>query len=197
MDTSGPASKHEFLSQHIGEWTGTLRTWPRPGSPPVESECTMTVSSMLEGRFIRVETSAEIPGVGPFVGLGVHGFDNATRRFQGSWIDSLHASVLSGAGELNPDADTLTWTITFICPLAKQPTTLRRIERRTGKDAMSIEFIETDPASGAERDTGLRSCLPILEGVADRFPVGVAAEKVARLGWGHARRGCNCRRRGS
>ncbi len=151
LDTSGPASKHEFLAQHIGEWTGTLRTWPRPGSPPVESECTMTVSSMLEGRFIRVETSAEIPGVGPFFGLGVHGFDNSTQRFQGSWIDSLHAGVLSGTGELDADAGTLAWTITFLSPLTKQPTTLRRIERRTGKDAMSIEFIETDPASGAER----------------------------------------------
>ncbi len=149
LDTSGPANKHEFLAQHIGEWTGTMRSWPRPGSPPVESECTMTVSSMLEGRFIRVETSGDIPGIGPFVGLGIHGYDNATRRFQGSWIDSLHSGVLTGTGELDADAGTLTWTITFLSPLTKQPTTLRRIERRTGKDAMTVEFFRLNPETDA------------------------------------------------
>jgi len=150
LDTPGPSNMHEFLAQRIGEWTGTLRAWPRPGSPAVESQCTMTVSSMLGGRFIRVETSGEIPGVGPFVGIGIQGFDNASQRLEASWIDSLHAGVLTGTGERDADAATLTWSVAYHSPLTRRPATLRRVERRTDKDAMTVELFESDPESGLE-----------------------------------------------
>ena len=153
LDVSGPGNKHEFLAQRIGEWKGTLRAWPRPGSPAVESECTMTVSSMLDGRFIRVEVSGAIPGVGQFVVAGVCGFDNAMQRFESSWIDSLHSGVLAGIGGLDADASTLAWTITYRSPLTKQPATLRRVGRLTARNAMTVEWFEADPASGPERRT--------------------------------------------
>ncbi|MCL4743442.1 MAG: DUF1579 family protein [Phycisphaerales bacterium] len=179
LDTTGPSNMHEYLAQRIGEWTGTLRARPSPGSPAVERECTMTVSSMLDGRFIRVEVSGEIPGVGPFVGIGVHGFDNASRRLEASWIDSLHAGVLAGTGEA--DGATLAWTFAYRSPLTKRAATLRLVERRTGKDAMTVEWFEGDPADGRERRTiEMTLTREPMQGPAGRcavVPITVAAPK--------------------
>lgn len=181
LDTSGPVNMHEFLAQRIGEWTGTLRAWPRPGSPAVESGCTMTVSSMLDGRFIRVGVSGEIPGVGPFVGIGIQGFDNASQRLEASWIDSLHAGVLTGTGERDADAATLAWTMTYRAPQMERAATLRRVERRTGKDAMTVEWFEADPADGRERRTiEMTLTREPMQGPAGRcavVPIRVAAPK--------------------
>ena len=34
----------------------------------------------MDGRFIKVEVEGEMPGMGPFHGFGIYGFDNVTQE---------------------------------------------------------------------------------------------------------------------
>jgi hypothetical protein len=141
---------HEFLAKEVGVWQGTNTLWMFPDSEPAKTECTNTVSKILDGRFIKIEWAGEMPGMGPFTGLGTTGYDNVTRKFVSSWIDNCSTGIMNGTGELSADQKTLSWTFHHNCPLTKKPVVMRQIETETGPGKKKIEMFTTDPKSGKE-----------------------------------------------
>ncbi len=91
-----------------------------------------------------------MPGMGPFNGFGLYGFDNVSQKFQGVWIDNMGTGMMTGTGELSSDGKTLTWTYNYTCPMLKKPTTMREVDRITGKDTRTMEMFGTDPVTGKE-----------------------------------------------
>jgi hypothetical protein len=89
-----------------------------------------------------------MPGMGPFQGFGIYGFDNVSRKFQGTWVDNFGTGMMVGTGELSSDGNTLVWEYTYNCPIARKPVSLRGVERYTGKDTMTLEIHGADPKSG-------------------------------------------------
>src|SRR5688572_33337664 len=53
MEAATPGPKHAFLTDGTGVWTGPTTMWMAPGAEPVKSECTSTVTSIMDGRFVR------------------------------------------------------------------------------------------------------------------------------------------------
>jgi hypothetical protein len=94
--------------------------------------------------------SGEIPGMGPYAGVGVTGFDNVSQQLVGTWIDNASTGIANGTGELSPDGKTMTWNYTFSCPITKKPAVLRQIETLTSPTAKTIEAFTNDPKSGQE-----------------------------------------------
>jgi hypothetical protein len=145
-----PGSQHAHLAEAVGVWHGKSTMWMTPGAEPMQSECTSTITSIMDGRFTRCEMTGEIPGMGTFNGLGIYGYDNVTQKFQSSWIGNCSTDIMTGVGELSSDGKTLTWVYSHSCPITGKPTTLRDIERRTGPDKMTLETWGADPKSGKE-----------------------------------------------
>jgi uncharacterized protein YfaP (DUF2135 family) len=145
-----PGKMHEHLAKGVGTWKGNNTMWMYPGADPVKTQCTSVVTSMMDGRFIKIEMAGEMPGMGPFNGFGINGYDNAAGKFVSMWIDNCTTSILNGAGELSPDGKTTTWVYTYTCPLTKKPTKMRQIETMTGPNTMTLEAHATDPKSGKE-----------------------------------------------
>jgi len=145
-----PGKMHEHLAKGVGEWQGKSTMWMYPGAQPASSECTSTVTPMLDGRFIKVEYKGEMPGMGAYSGFGLYGFDNVAQKFVSTWIDSCGTGMASGAGELSPDGKTLTITRTYNCPLTKKPVSMREVETITGPNTKTLEITGTDPKSGKE-----------------------------------------------
>ena len=145
-----PGKMHELLAKSVGTWRGDVTMWMYPGAEPVTSDCTVTVTSIMDGRFTRVEHAGEIPGMGPYRGLGINGFDNVSQKFVSTWIDNHSTSLASGAGKLTDDGKVLTWNYTFSCPVTQKPATMRQVETFTGPDAKTLEMFMTDPQSGKE-----------------------------------------------
>ena len=49
-----PGKMHERLGKDVGRWTGKSRMWMAPGGgEPVTSECTMNVSWLMDGRYLK------------------------------------------------------------------------------------------------------------------------------------------------
>jgi hypothetical protein len=150
MEAATPGEMHAFLAESIGTWTGKSKMWMAPGVPPMESECTSKITALLDGRFTKCEIEGEMPGMGPFHGFGIYGYDNVGKKFQSTWIDNCGTGMMQGTGELSSDEQTLTWKFTYNCPITKKPTTMREIERNTGKNTKTLEMHGIDPKSGKE-----------------------------------------------
>lgn len=150
VEAGTPGEMHAHLAKGIGTWTGKTTMWMAPGAEPLKSECTSTVSTMMDGRFTKCEIDGEMPGMGPFNGFGIYGFDNVSQKFQSTWIDNCGTGMMIGTGDLSSDGKTLTWNFTYNCPITKKPTKMREIERWTGENTMTLEMHGVDPKSGKE-----------------------------------------------
>jgi hypothetical protein len=145
-----PGPQHKFLTDAAGVWQGKSTMWMSPGAEPIRSECTSTITSVMDGRFTKCELSGDVPGMGPMSGFGLFGYDNVAQQFQSTWICSCGTGMMQGAGELSSDGTTLTWQYRHTCPITKKPTTIREIERRSGKDNFTLETFGIDPKTGKE-----------------------------------------------
>ena len=149
MEAGTPGPMHEHLASAVGVWHGKSKMWMAPGTAAIESECTSTITSVMDGRFIQCEMEGSTP-MGPFNGFGISGYDNVGQKFQSTWIDNCGTGIMFGTGDLSSDGKTMTWNYTYNCPITKKPTAFREVDRRTGKDSMVMEMFGTDPKSGKE-----------------------------------------------
>jgi len=150
MDAATPGKMHEWIGKHVGTWHGENQMWMAPGAPPMKSNCTNTISVIMGGRYTKADVAGEMPGMGPFMGLGITGYDNVSKKFVGSWIDNMATGIMQGTGELSKDGKTLTWTYTCNCPLTKKSQTMRQVENFPDDNTMILEMFSTDPKSGKE-----------------------------------------------
>ena len=145
-----PGKMHEHLAKSAGTWTGKQTMWMAPGTEPVTSDCTCVETPILDGRYVRVEMKGEIPGMGPYTGLGIMGFDNVSQEFVATWIDNHSTGLMTATGKLSPNGKTLTSNYTYNCPITKKPTVMRHIETITGTNTKTIEMHGADPKTGKE-----------------------------------------------
>src|SRR5260221_11114881 len=71
MLAATPGKMHERLAKSIGKWEGKNTMWMSPGAEPIKSDCTSTVTPLMDGRFTKCDMAGEMPGMGPYSGLGI------------------------------------------------------------------------------------------------------------------------------
>ncbi|MDZ4658564.1 MAG: DUF1579 domain-containing protein [Bythopirellula sp.] len=150
MSAATPGEMHKHLAGDVGTWTCKTQMWMMPGGEPVSSGGTSKVTPLLDGRFIMCEMKGEMPGMGPFNGLGIYGFDNVSQKFVANWLDNMGTGIMNGTGELSADGKTLTWEFTGNCPITKKPMVMREVETVTGPNTKTLEMFGPDPKTGKE-----------------------------------------------
>lgn len=150
MLAATPGDMHKHLAKSIGTWHGKTTMWMFAGAPPVESECTSIVTPVMDGRYIKCEMAGETPGIGPYTGMGIYGFDNVSQKFVCTWIDNWSTGLMNGIGDLTADATATHWNFSYNCPVTKKQAVIRQTETITGPDTKTLEMIATDPKTGVE-----------------------------------------------
>ncbi len=145
-----PGEQHAFLAEAAGTWYGTCKMWMAPGMEPMVSEVVTTNTVIMDGRYVECVTKGEMPGMGEFHGRGVYGFDNLRNTYVSNWIDNHGTGIMNGTGKLSADQKTMTWTFSHICPITKQPTTLREVETIISATERKFEMFGPDPKTGKE-----------------------------------------------
>ncbi len=153
MLAATPGKMHEYLAKSVGAWQGKMTMWMFGGSDPMTSECTSTVTSIMDGRYTRCEVAGEMPAMGPYNGLGLYGFDNISQKFVSTWIDNHTTGIMTGTGQLSEDGKTLTWSYTHTCPITQKPAILREVETLHGPNTKTLEIFAPDPKTGKEFQT--------------------------------------------
>jgi hypothetical protein len=144
-----PGKMQEHLVKEAGVWDGKT-TMYMPGAEPTEGECVSTITPMMDGRYVKCEIKGDMPGMGPFEGFGIYGFDNVLQKFVSSWVDNQSTGMMTGTGELSEDGKVMTWKCTFTCPITKKATALRQIETITGPNTKRFEMFGPDPKTGKD-----------------------------------------------
>jgi len=101
-DSGGP---HKLLAGMAGSWTTKIKSWCEPKKPPMESIGTCEQKMVLGGRFLHQEFTGEMMG-SPFTGIGVNGYDNHTKKYVSTWMDSM-APPFFFLKDCRPDGKTL------------------------------------------------------------------------------------------
>lgn len=102
-----PGEPHKLFAGIAGSYTTHTKEWMEPGKPPMESDGTAEMKMLLDGRFLYQEYHAQMMGQ-PFHGIGIDGYDNLTKKYVTSWIDSMGTGILFMEGTATPDGKTIT-----------------------------------------------------------------------------------------
>jgi hypothetical protein len=111
MDTykklATPGEPHKQLASLAGSWTTKTKSWMEPDKPPMESTGTCEDKALLDGRFLQQECTGEMMGQ-PYTGIGVHGYDNLTKKYVTTWMDSMGTGIFVMDGTASADGKTIT-----------------------------------------------------------------------------------------
>ena len=150
MTAATPSKMHAYLVKDVGVWEGKNTMWMSPGAEPLQSKSTTTITPLLDGRFIKLEVAGEMPGMGPYNGYAITGYDNVAQKFTSTWVDNHGTGMSIGEGEVSSDGKTMTWNYTFNCPIVKKPVVMRHVETVTGPNTKTLEMFGADPKSGKD-----------------------------------------------
>ncbi len=136
-----PGEAHKLLSRMAGTWNTLTRSWTEPGKPPVESSGVCEQRMILGGRYLQQECSGDMMGT-PFTGIGVTGYDNHTRKFVSTWIDSMSTAVWYFDGPAEADGKSFTQKARYDDPV-RGPMEWRSVCRLVDDNTMTFEMYGT------------------------------------------------------
>lgn len=109
-EMSAPTEQHKRFEPFAGTFKAEVKMWMGPGDPVV-SAGVMTNTLVLGGRFLEQVYKGD-PGGGPFPdfeGRGFWGFNKATSKYEGFWIDTTSTQMQTDFG--NVDNTGRVWTM--------------------------------------------------------------------------------------
>ncbi len=144
-----PGAPHKLLANMAGTWNVRSTCWMEPGSPPVESTGISEQKMILGGRFLHQEYSGEMMG-SPFNGIGIVGFDNQTKNYVSTWMDTWGTAIYYFEGSADADGMTITQTCDYDDPV-RGPVKWRSVTRIVDISTMKFEMYTTDRSGKEEK----------------------------------------------
>ena len=93
-----PGPEHARMAAQEGSWLVTGKMWMGgPDAPAAETVGTAGFRMILGGRYQLQDYAATVAGM-EFQGLAVTGFDNATKKYTTTWMDSLGTGTTTTHG---------------------------------------------------------------------------------------------------
>lgn len=103
---SPPTKEHAFLKKFAGDWESTGKTAAAPGQDAVT--CTATIHNKMVGGFWLVsEAKSEMMGVN-FTAIQTIGYDEKSKKYMGTWIDSMMNYMWKYEGSVDKTGKILT-----------------------------------------------------------------------------------------
>ena len=141
---SRPGPSHKVLAPFVGEWDVRMTFWSSPGSKPETSQGVSSISWILGERFVQ-EKFTGTAGGDPFEGMGVMGYDNASRVFNTIWVDSLNTTMAMASGKFFAEGNIFELTSKLYDPLLSREKTVRSTIQFTSNDSYIFSMIDESP----------------------------------------------------
>lgn len=147
LELGKPGAEHAELMKDAGTWIVEAKMWMVPGAEPTASKGKVVFTPLLGGRYLRGEYEGDCNG-NVMHGIGCMGFNNATRKYEQVWIDSMSTGtmVLTGT-QTEPGV----WTLKGSCAGPEgSEVKMREVTKKVGADRMFIESF-CDDGSGEKK----------------------------------------------
>ncbi len=144
-----PGAPHKLLAGMAGSWATKTKGWMDPSKPPMESAGTCEQKMILGGRFLQQEYNGEMMG-SPFAGIGVTGYDNHTKKYVSTWMDSMGTGIYLFEGTASADGKTITQESHYDDPF-RGPMTWRSVTKIVDKNTHVFEMYGIDKNGKEEK----------------------------------------------
>jgi hypothetical protein len=74
-----------------------------PTQHPVDGSGTSTFEPIMGGRYLVENSSGDMPGMGPFEGLGMLGYNNLSGEYEHVWVCDSSTAMMISKGKANAD----------------------------------------------------------------------------------------------
>ena len=142
-----PGAPHKLLASMAGSWITKTKAWMEPDKPPMEDTGTCEQKMLLDGRYLQQEYTGEMMG-SPFIGINLIGYDNHTKKYVSTWIDSMSTGIYFFEGTAGADGKTITQESSYDDPV-RGPMVWRSVTRRVDDNTVEYEMYLT-PKGGKE-----------------------------------------------
>lgn len=145
-----PGDMHKMLASWNGTWNGETTMWEYEGAAPQKSTGTAVNSMMYDGRYQSSTHKGNMMGM-PFEGMSITGYDNATKKFVSTWIDTWSTGIMTMTGDWDASAKTLTMSGTFpdICRPGKM-CSMKEVFKVIDDNTQKLEMYGPDSKTGKE-----------------------------------------------
>lgn len=139
-----PGAPHKILAQLEGKWKAEVKSWQDPKAPPTVSEGTSEAKMILGGRFLQEFFKGSFMDE-PFEGIGLTGYDNVLKKFQGVWVDSMGTTMMTSEGTMDPSGKVMTCTMTYSDCMTGKATTARNVTKIVDHNKHMMEMYGPGP----------------------------------------------------
>lgn len=147
---NAPTEHHKHLERFVGEWDTKVKVWMDPAAPAMESAGRMSQRMEFGGRYLYSQYKGEFMGQ-PFTGVALTGFNNATKKHEGFWVDSMSTAMSVTTGTCDSEGGVFTFTGERDDPMTGGKVKTREVMTFKGADTYTQEFFESH--DGAETRT--------------------------------------------
>lgn len=92
-------SEHKELMKGVGDWDAVLQFWMMPGAAPMEAKATVKQTSVLKGRYLKMEFDCPNMMGMSFKGIGYTGYDTVDKAYTSIWMDDMSPVMISSTGK--------------------------------------------------------------------------------------------------
>jgi len=144
-----PGAPHKVLASMAGSWNTKTKAWMEPNKPPMESTGTCEQKMLLGGRYLQQEYNGEMMG-SPFTGINLIGYDNHTKKYVSTWIDSMSTGIYYFEGTASADGKTVTQESSYDDPV-RGPMVWRSVTRIVDDNTLEYEMYLTPKGGKKEK----------------------------------------------
>lgn len=143
MKASSPGEHHRHLDAMAGEWVYKMKMWMDPSQPASESSGEQKNYWIIGGRHLAQATTGTFMGM-PFEGFGTWGYDNVTKKYVSTWVDSTMTGVMNMEGSCDGAGKSFTMNGSFNDPMGG-PIKSRQVTTVKDGNSFLFEFFMVGP----------------------------------------------------
>lgn len=147
MEKNKPGEGQKTIAARAGEWNLDVKMWTDPKAPVTASKATASAKMILDGRYLQETTTGDMGGA-PFNGMGLTAYDNMTKKYKATWIDSMSTGIFTCEGTYDPSTKSITMTGETFEPSAGKVVPIKTVTRFVDDKSYVFEWWGPAPGTG-------------------------------------------------
>ena len=140
-----PGEAHKKLEPMVGTFDVKAKMWMDPSKPAEESSGKTESKWVLGNRFVQENYEGTMMGQ-PFSGMGYWGYDNITKKYTGTWMDSMGTAMMNSTGKMDASGKVMTYTAMMNDPMTGKLCKITEKVTVTDNDHHMMEMWGPDPS---------------------------------------------------
>jgi hypothetical protein len=139
-----PGDIHKMIAKSDGQWKEDVTWWMAPDGQPMNTTATATNTMIMGGRYQQSMNKGDMMGM-PFEGMGLLGYDNATKVFNYTWIDNMGTGTMTMKGTWDDATKSVNFTGTMVDPMSGKEVQVRQIFTISDDNHQMVQMFTPGP----------------------------------------------------